>query len=224
MNRTKGTRLLLMSGAVGPLLFITVFLIEGGSRPGYSAWRNYVSSLSLSDQGWVQIVNFIVCGVLTIFFAVGLRRVARPGRGSRWGPVLLGIFGLALISAGLFVTDPGLGYPPGSGTSRTAHGIVHGLSGLLSFSSLAAASFVMARRFAADPAARGWALYSTATGAVVALGFVAMTAFSTLDEKGILSPGPTGLIQRIAIVAGWGWIALLAIHLIRTGADVASSA
>jgi hypothetical protein len=31
------TRLLLWAGAVGPLLFVVVLLIEGATRPGYSA-------------------------------------------------------------------------------------------------------------------------------------------------------------------------------------------
>ena len=154
------TRFLIAGGAIGPLLFILVFLIEGATRPGYSAWHNYVSSLSLSDQGWMQVANFLVCGILTLGFAVGLRQVLQTGRGSVWGPLLLGIFSVALIVAGLFVTDPSLGYPPGTHGSgpQTLHGTIHGLAGLIAFSSLPIASFVMARRFAGDPNWKGWAL------------------------------------------------------------------
>ncbi len=46
-------RLLLACGAIGPLLFIVVFLIEGATRPNYSAWHHFVSSLSLGEQGWM---------------------------------------------------------------------------------------------------------------------------------------------------------------------------
>src|SRR5713226_1210286 len=83
------TRLLIACGAVGPLLFIIVLLIEGATRPGYSAWHNYGSSLSLGDQGWMQITNFLVCGLLTLCFAIGLRQVFPTGRSSVWGPLLL---------------------------------------------------------------------------------------------------------------------------------------
>src|SRR5712692_3684073 len=114
MSQSIVTTFLIACGAVGPLLFILVFLLEGATRPGYSVWRNYVSSLSLSDQGWMQIANFLVCGLLTLCFAVGLRQVLRQGKGSVWGPILLGVFSLGLIVAGLFVTDPNLGYPPGT--------------------------------------------------------------------------------------------------------------
>jgi hypothetical membrane protein len=214
INQSPVTRFLIACGAIGPLLFIIVLLIEGATRPGYSAWHNYGSSLSLSDQGWMQIANFLVCGLLTLGFAIGLRQVLRTGRGSVWGPLLLGIFSMALIVAGLFVADPSLGYPPGThgGGPQTLHGTIHGLAGLVTFSSLAIASFVMARRFAGDPDWKGWALYSIVTGAVVIVFFIASTTVSALDESGVLSGSPTGLFQRIAIIAGWGWIALLAIR------------
>jgi hypothetical membrane protein len=38
-------------GVIGPLLFIAVFLIEGATRPGYSAWRNLVSQLATGPGG-----------------------------------------------------------------------------------------------------------------------------------------------------------------------------
>lgn len=207
---------LIACGAIGPLLFILVFLIEGATRPGYSAWRNYVSSLSLSDQGWMQIANFLVFGLLSLCFAVGLRQVLRSGRGSIWGPLLLGLFGLGLIVAGLFVTDPSLGYPPGAHGDgpQTLHGTVHGLAGLIVFSSLAAASFVLARRFAGDPNWKGWAPYSIITGVLVVVFFIASNVASVLDARGILPGAPTGLLQRISIFVGWGWIALFAIRLL----------
>ena len=67
---------------------------------------------------------------------------------------------------------------------------------------------MLARRFAGDPAWRGWAAYSRATGALVAVCFVASLAAA-------FRPGaPAGLLQRVAIVAGWGWIALLATRLL----------
>src|SRR5206468_1543570 len=113
------TRPLLAAGLIGPPLFIVVFLIEGATRPGYSAWRNYVSQLATGEGGWVQVVNFIVCGTLMVAFAVGLRLALRRGRASVAAPVLLGAFGMALLVAGVFVTDPALGYPPGTGIVHT---------------------------------------------------------------------------------------------------------
>lgn len=200
-------RLLLAGGAIGPLLFIVVFLIEGATRPHYSVWQDAVSALSLGPGGWVQVTNFIVCGALVLGFAIGLRRVLRTGRGSTWGPILLGIVGLGLIGAGIFVTDPGLGYPHEASTiTVTAHGSIHSLLSLFVFISLPAACFVLARRDAADPAARGWARYSVATGLLVVI-FVVLTFVTTALN------GPAGLTQRIFLIVGWSWIAVQAIRL-----------
>jgi len=198
-------RLLLACGAIGPLLFIVVFLIEGATRPNYSAWHNFVSSLSLGEQGWMQITNFVICGALVLCFAIGLRRVLHPGKGSTWGPILLGIFGLCLIGAGIFMTDPLLGYPPGAPSTITLHGILHNLFSLVAFTSLAAACFVLARRFVSDPAWRGWAFYSIATGILVLVFFIAADLAASPNPN-----APAGLFQRVSIIIGWGWIALVA--------------
>lgn len=216
------TRLLLTAGMVGPALFIVVFLIESATRPGYSAWRNFVSQLSLSSQGWEQVANFLVCGLLCLGFAAGLRRALGGGKGAVAGPLAVAIFGAGLIVAGIFSTDPALGYPPGatpvSGSPAlhgTPHAMIHGLAGLVCFVSLTVACFALARRFAGDMRWRGWAAYSILTGIVVVLGFVVSNATSVLDMRGVWPNAPTGLVQRVAIIAGWVWLVLVAGRLLR---------
>lgn len=218
------TRLLIACGAIGPLLFIVVFLIEGAIRPGYSAWHNFVSDLSQSNQGWVQIASFLICGVFVFCFALGLRQVLRSGKGAVWGPLLLGLFGLLLLIAGIFVTDPSLGYyPPGTSSSlQTLHGTIHGTNAPLVFGSLTIAIFVLARRFASDPAWRGWAFYSLVTGIILIVSFIACLVVAQLDTRGVLSNSPVGLLERIAIIAGWGWVALLALRLLSQMRSLAS--
>lgn len=211
------TRFLIACGAIGPLLFILVFLVEGAIRPGYSAWHNFVSDLGESGQGWIQIANFLICGLLVFCFAIGLRQVLRTGKGAVWGPLLLGIFGLSLIVAGIFVTDPSLGYyPPGTSSStHTLHGTIHGANAPVAFGSLALAIFVLAWRFASDRQWRGWAWYSLVTGILLIVFFIGCLVAAVLDEHGILPNSPTGLLERIAIIIGWVWLALLAIRLLR---------
>jgi hypothetical membrane protein len=208
-------RLLLAGGAIGPLLFMVVFLIEGATRPHYSVWQDAVSALELGEGGWMQSTNFIVCGVLVVGFAIGLRLLLRTGRGSTWGPILLGIFGLCLIGAGIFVTDPGLGYPHEASTiTLTVHGTLHSLFSLGGFISLPAACFVLARRDAADRASRGWAWYSVVTGLLVVV-FLVLTAVA------IALNGPAGLTQRIFLIVGWSWIAGLSIRLMSRSVPLA---
>jgi hypothetical membrane protein len=202
------TELLLACGAIGALLNIIVVLILGATRPGYNAWQMPDSSLELGEGGWVQITNYIISGALLLGFAIGLRRVLRTGRGSTWGPILLGIYGLSFVLIGIFITDPVLGYPPGASSTATIRGTIHILFGPIQFFSLAAACFVLARRDAADPARRGWVWYSVATGVLVVASYIVFVlTFKLLDG------GPVGLIERIGIFGGGCWVALLAIRL-----------
>ena len=205
---------LLYAGVVGPLLFIVVFLLEGATRPGYSAWRHYVSQLATGDGGWVQTVNFLVCGALVLVFAAALRQAINGTRGSIGAPVLLGLFATALLVAGTFATDPALGYPVGAAQVHTAHGMIHGLAGLFAFTLLPAAAFVMAWHFAAS-GERRWVVYSVAVGMVMLVMFVAATTVSTMDAVGTWPNAPTGFFQRIAIITGWTWIAMVALTQIR---------
>jgi Protein of unknown function (DUF998) len=198
-----------LAGIVGPVLFVIVLLIEGATRPGYSAWHQFGSELALGTQGWEQVANFLMCGLLCLGFAVGLRRALNRGKGAIAGPMALVVFGTALIVAGIFKTDPGLGYPPGvpALASPTPHGAVHALAGLFAFVSLGVACFALALRFAGDAHWRGWAAYSILTGVVV----VASLVFSNVPSLSDFA----GLIQRVGIFVGWAWIAFLAARLFR---------
>ena len=213
LKQSVTARILVACGAVGPLLFLTLLLIEGATRPDYSAWHHFGSLLTLGEQGWMQITNFIVCGVLVLCFAIGLRLVLRSGKGATWGSILLGLFGLGLVAVGFFVTDPvaGQGYPPGGAITHTLHGRMHDLFTLLMFISLPVACFVLARRFAGDPAWRGWALYSVVTGILV---FVFFEATSIVATNLHTNDATVGLLQRISMFIGWGWISLFALQLL----------
>ncbi|HYT26017.1 MAG TPA: DUF998 domain-containing protein [Actinomycetota bacterium] len=111
------TRALLVCGAVAGPLFTVAWVVEGATRAHYNPLRHPVSSLELGDFGWTQRANFIAAGGLTLAFASGLRRARRPLGGSTWGPLLVGAHAIGLLGAGIFVTDPVSGYPPGTPTS-----------------------------------------------------------------------------------------------------------
>jgi hypothetical protein len=207
------TRTLLGCGAVGGPLFVVAFVFEGATRAGYDPLRYPVSLLAVGDFGWTQVANFIVTGLLMLAFAVGLRRAPQPVGGSIWGPLLVGIYAIGLLGAGIFVTDPVAAYPPGGFgvVQPTLHSTLHDLASVVVFAALPAACLVFSRRFAVR-GERGWAIYSAASGIVFAAGFVLASA--GFNQAGSLVD-VAGLLQRIAIIAGWGWLATLAVHLLR---------
>lgn len=210
-------RALLACGAVGPPLFVVMFLIEGATRPGYRVMEHPVSSLALGEFGWVQVANFLVTGVLILAFAVGLRPALRRHGGGIWAPLLIGVVGVGLIGAGVFVTDPLNGYPPGTPIlpQLTTHGILHDAFSVPVFVALPIACFVVAYRFAVR-GRKGWASYCVGTAVAFLTGFVlASEGFS--QNPTFMSVG--GLLQRLTLVIGWAWLTALAIFLLRGDAE-----
>ncbi|GHO88637.1 DUF998 domain-containing protein [Dictyobacter formicarum] len=166
------TRLLLLCGAIAGPLFILTVLIQDYTRPGFDPRLDMLSLLSLGDWGWVQMVNFVLAGVLNLLYAVGLWRRLHPGRAGTWGPLLIGAYGLGLVTVGFCRTDPANGFPPGSlaGTGPSWHGAIHALGALFVFVVLAAALAVFVRLFLAHKE-RGWALYCLASAVLLLLCF-----------------------------------------------------
>ena len=213
VKKSRLTEWLLLCGVIGPVLFWVVLLLESVTRPSFNMWQTQGSYLALTNQGWEQITNFIVFGLLSMLYAAGLRRTFSTGRASVWGPLLVGLFGLGMVGLGVFVTDPGDGYPPGTPlhTSPTTwHGVTHGLTGLVTVNLvLTAMCFVFSRRFLADPRYRRWGTYAWLTGAlIIAISVPGTVGLPFAYQSGF--PVIDGLIQRITITMGWTWMALTA--------------
>lgn len=207
---TRSTRWLLDCGVVAGPIFVTTAATQVLTRDGYDLTRHPISMLSLGDLGWIQIANFVLTGLLSIAFAVGMWRVLHPGRAGTWGPVLLGVFGIGLIIGGVFVTDPALGFPAGAPegmpTETSWQARVHDLAPGLALDGMIAACFVFVRRFAGlgqRGRHRGWQAYSAATAVAV----VVLTWWPSLD----------GISVRLAIAVAlvFAWTTAIAVHLRR---------
>jgi hypothetical protein len=209
-SKASSTSALLICGAVAGPLFTVVALIEMLVRPGFDLRRHDLSLLSNGDGGWIQIANFVVAGLLTIVGAIGMKRVLRAGRGRTWAPLLIGIYGLGYIGAGMFLADPMNGFPPGtpSGPPASAswHSWMHLISGSLGFLALIAACFVFASRFA-SLGLRAWVVCSAAAGIVVT---VAVVGISSGSQQPIVIIG-----FFTAATVGWAWLSAVSIHLVQ---------
>src|SRR5262249_4609124 len=148
--------------------------------------------LSLGDWGWVQILNFVLAGVLNLLYAVGLWRRLHSGPAGTWGPLLIGAYGLGLITVGVLTTDPANGYPPGMSTATSWHGAIHALGGLFIFVVLAAALAVFTRFFLArkEP---WWALYCLASVVLLLVFF-----FGSFPNPALLAR-----FLRLGTLIGW---------------------
>jgi hypothetical protein len=156
-----------IAGIIGPALFGTVllalsvfeydFMLGIGWHPVADPAGAWPSGLALGPYGPVQVANFVVSGLLLVFFSLGLHLGATNGRGSPLGPALL-LAGTAMTLMG-FETDP-----IGRIGPRSLHGLIHDAPYVIFVLAFMAALFSLWRRFDADPRWRGHARYTLATG------------------------------------------------------------
>jgi Protein of unknown function (DUF998) len=215
-HASRVTKSLLGYGVIAGPVYVVVSLAQAMTRQGFDPTRHAWSLLSNGGLGWIQVTNFVAAGLMTVAFAVGLRR-AGAGTGT-WMPRLVAVYGVSLIAAGIFRADPALGFPPGTpvnGNTVSWHGTLHLASGSVGFLCLIAACLMAGRAFAAR-GARGWAAYSRITGLVFLAGFAGIASGS----HGAL----TTLPFTAAVVLAWSWITALSIRIYRRTAGGVPSA
>ena len=203
------TTLSIWCGVLTGPFFIIVFLIEGALRPGYQPLRQPISALAIGPRGWIQRANFFITGLLALAYVPGLHTALVASGNPWWPPVLIAVFGLGLIGAGIFVTDiTGLAWPRRE--QRTRSGIFHDQASGPVFAALIAASVVFASLFAGIGESN-WALYSVISCAAIVVFFV----LAGLGFAFKLNLNPVGgLMQRLSIIAGWMWLSLVAAHFL----------
>lgn len=192
-RRRSALPALAWAGIVGPVLFTVVFLAQEALRRGdFNPVAEPVSALEAGPNGWVQRLNFLVFGLLTMAHAIGLHRGMRPVRGGWAGPALLFLTGMgALVSATVPWREDaaGIAYAP----------VGHIVGGMIFFLGSPAALIVLSRRMRHDSSWRSLAAYTLGSGlvllalAVVGMVFVRPDAAPLHDWA--------GLHQRIMVIA-----------------------
>jgi hypothetical membrane protein len=180
------------AGIIGPVLFTATFIGQELFRTDeYNPLVETVSALEAGPNGWIQQVNFVIFGLLTIAFAVGLHRGLRRTRFGLLGPALLCTSGIGLLLAAAFPLKEdaaGVTYDPGG----------HMIAGFTFFLTSAVGLIAVSRRLARDPGWRNLARYSLAAGVIGLLGFVAMGVLVMADDAPLHEWA--GLAQRALII------------------------
>lgn len=214
-NHGAATRALLACGVVAGPLYVVVGTLEAFTREGFDPTRHDLSLLANGKWGWIHIALLVTSGLLTVLGAVGMRRALGGRGGGTWGPLLLGVYGVGLIGAGVFVADPMNGFPSGLTAGAYSevswHGLLHIVFGGVGFLGLIAACLVFARRFA-TLGERGWAAFSAATGVVYFAAFFGIAAGS---QQGGAVLTLVVLAFTVAVVLAWAWISAVAAWLLR---------
>jgi len=178
---------------VGTVLFPIIYLIEGVTRPGFDAWQQTISALSLGPGGWIQQLNFALCGVSVLWLAYVWRKILAGGVCATWYPIIRSIEGLGLIAIAIFTQDP-----------------LHTAFLIVIVNAMCLGLFIISRRFWRNPDFRGWTTFSVACGLwpmiVMPIYGVALNAHSVLT-------GYAGLFERLATNADTIWGVVLLIPL-----------
>lgn len=200
-DRRPVTAALAAAGIAGPVIFAVVALVLGLLRPGYSFVADPVVKLVAGPSGWVQLVSFVVLGLLMIAFAIGLHLGMRPTRWGVVGPALLVLSGIGPVLAG--VTSP---IPPHF---------------LITFLGAGVGLIVISRRMAHDPKWRSLATYALITGIAI------LVVIPTHSLLALPSGAPLhlwwGLLNYLALTLWLACTVVLAFGLLRVARSAVGS-
>lgn len=180
-------------GFAGTVLFPIIYTIEGVARPGYDPLRQTISSLSLGPGGWIQQLNFALCGISILWMAFVWRMILAGGVCATWYPLIRGIEGAGLVAIAIFTHDP-----------------LHTACLILIVNAMTIGLFVIARRFWKRPLWRGWVAFSVACALWP---MVVMPFFGIALNPHSALAGYAGLFERLATNADTIWTLAVLVRL-----------
>jgi hypothetical protein len=198
----RRVRQALLAGAIAGPLYIIIGTFEALLRDGFDIRIHSLSLLANGRGGWIHSTMMVVSGLLTVFGALGLSGVQRPGRRSYAMIIGLVVYGLGIAAAGLLRADPAEGFPIGSG-------IGHLIAGGIGFLGLIVACLACARR-STRTGDSAWAACSAAIGVYYLVAFAGIAS-------GAGNPA-INIAFTVAVALGWGWLTALCIRALRGNA------
>lgn len=208
MTSDHMTQYLLAAGITAAALFFLVATVESLVRPGFNISKHAISMLSLGERGWVMVATFIASGALTMLFAAGVWRAT----GYWAAPLLLGVYGLGLVMAGIFSAPAGSGFPPGTPEDMqpvmNTSAVLHSVAFMLAFGSVIVACFVLAISF--------WTTGSISLALFCAAAGVAMPVLVVLGMRSTMA---TGLAFYFAAMVAWLVVAVIGFKILLHGAS-----
>ena len=148
---------------LAPLWFALVLLFAGLRTPGYTHLSQAISELGAPGAPYALLVNFggfLPVGSWLVCFAFASRRFLSTPAQKNAVSILFSLAGAAILTAGLFPTDPG-------GRRDTLAGIVHAAAGLGLLIVATVTPFIMAVLPTPGKKRTAFKVYSFVTGAVL---------------------------------------------------------
>jgi hypothetical protein len=189
-------------GLTAPILFVSIFTIEGLFRENYSEMKNFISELFIGNRGWIQIVNFLIFGILFFVFSIGLLREFQKRRLSLTGPILFLILASCYFFSGPFVTDPGTIFTQ----QKSVHGIIHGFLGAIVFLLMTVSSWTFLKLFSKEKAFKSLKNVTLFFAIILTLSLIAFTYVTKVPSSQNSFQNLNGLFQRLALIPFMVWL------------------
>ena len=201
-------RLGILCGVLGPLLWLSLIVVAGAMRPGFSHVTQYISELGergSSTETLMRYAAFEFTGFLYLCFALILMVDFRNSRFYRLAECLIAIDGLGRIGAGIFPCDPGC-----VGLSLSQE--LHHYFATVGFSSGILATIVWGIIFRIQDWPKMFTGYSVGSG-ISALTFLLLMTWSQNPMK------TPGLFEHLATLILSLWLLVFAAYLFRNTGD-----
>lgn len=197
-QKMKWRRFYPLCGIIAPIFFMVMVIIESLLRPGYSQIYSTISELGLGHLAILQIINFIIFGLLLISFTIGFSKYLKT-RSGKAVIILLIIFSLAVILAGVSFLFSGI-YPYNTVI------LAHSVASIIGFYSIFIAQLLtwQALKGSNQNIWRNYRIYSLISGfaTLIVLFYIPFSSYQ-------------GLFERVFVAVWLIWIELTAIKLYR---------
>jgi len=188
------------------LVYVVLDVVAQLLPPHYSPVTQAESDLAVGPFGYVMTVNFVVRGILSLSFLVGLVGATTLGRRSPLGVGLLGAWGLGAFVLAASPTDVG--------TATTLHGMIHLVTAALAFVAAAVGEVILSIRSGEEPRLAG---IRTPALLLSVLAVLALLVLLYLQQRPRLLDEAFGLVERVFLGLVLLWIAFVSVALLRSG-------
>lgn len=201
----RTSRRLALVGIVGPVIWWALVIVNGAITPGYSHRSDLISELGAvgAPYATVQTVNFVVLGSSILEFALGVHLWFGDRGRPRVSTVLVGIFGVFVILAGVFPAD--VAAPDSTTTFR------HNLVSTIAFVAGIAGASLLTRRTGMDDRWPSYPRELLWTVLIVVVTFVAFM-YSLATDSAVVGLTQRGFIGVLSL-----WVVLQSYRLYGVG-------
>lgn len=196
----KKQRFFPLCGLIAPIIFTVLVILASLLRSDYSQLQNFISDLGVGPYAFIQNINFIIFGFLSIALALGLRDALPINRSKSLnvGVCFVIIFGLGVLFAGVF---------PENYLSQGPHNLVS----VTAFISIILAQLLIWYGLR-NQNSSVWSKYGSYS---LISGILSIILVIMLKIAMIYFVDYQGLVQRAFLAVPWIWIGISGLKLYR---------